>query len=49
MWQCRVEIEHYSVAYFNRIIMFEALSSVLPLRVGIIHAAKLHECIVSLT
>ena len=25
MWQSRVEIEHYSVAYFNRIAAFEAL------------------------
>ena len=25
MWQSRVEIEHYSVAYFDRITMFEAL------------------------
>ena len=25
MWQPRVEIEHYSVAYFHRIIVFEAL------------------------
>ena len=25
MWQSRVEIEHYSVVYFNRIITFEML------------------------
>ena len=25
MWQSRVEIEHYSVAYFDRIAAFEAL------------------------
>ena len=25
MWQSRVEIEHYSVAYFERITAFEAL------------------------
>ena len=25
MWQSRVEIEHYSVAYFRRITAFEAL------------------------
>ena len=25
MWQSRVEIEHYSVAYFARIASFEAL------------------------
>ena len=25
MWQSRVEIEHYSVAYFARIAAFEAL------------------------
>ena len=25
MWQSRVEIEHYSIAYFNRVTAFEAL------------------------
>ena len=25
MWQSRVEIEHYSIAYFDRIAVFEAL------------------------
>ena len=25
IWQSRVEIEHYSVAYFTRITVFEAL------------------------
>ena len=25
MWQSRVEIEHYSVAYFNRVTAFEGL------------------------
>ena len=25
MWQSRVEIEHYSVTYFNRITVFEVL------------------------
>ena len=25
MWQSRVEIQHYSVAYFDRVIVFEAL------------------------
>ena len=25
MWQSQVEIEHYSVAYFDRIAVFEAL------------------------
>ena len=25
MWQSRVEIEHYSIAYFDRIAAFEAL------------------------
>ena len=25
MWQSRVEIEHYFVVYFHRIIVFEAL------------------------
>ena len=25
MWQSRVNIEHYSVAYFDRIAVFEAL------------------------
>jgi len=25
MWQSWIELEHYSIAYFNRITMFEAL------------------------
>ena len=25
MWQSRVEIEHYSIAYFDQITAFEAL------------------------
>ena len=25
MWQSQVEIEHYSVAYFNRVTVFETL------------------------
>ena len=25
MWQSQIEIEHYSVAYFGRITVFEAL------------------------
>ena len=25
MWQSRVEIEHYSIVYFNRIAVFEVL------------------------
>ena len=25
MWQSRVEIEHYSIAYFDRVTMFKAL------------------------
>ena len=25
MWQCCVETEHYSIAYFDRITAFEAL------------------------
>ena len=25
MWQSRVEIEHYSIAYFDRVTVFEAL------------------------
>ena len=25
MWQSRVEIEHYSVAYFDRVTVFEVL------------------------
>ena len=37
MWQSWVEIEHYSVAYFDRITAFEALYSVeLSLRAGLI-------------
>ena len=30
MWQSRVEIEHYSVAYFARIAAFEALIYTAP-------------------
>ena len=25
MWQSQVEIEHYSIAYFNRVTAFKAL------------------------
>ena len=48
MWQSRVEIENYSVAYFDRVVT-EVLrySAVLPLRAGLIRAAKLHQCLIS--
>ena len=37
MWQSRVEIEGYSVAYFDRIVAFKARRTAeLPLRVGLI-------------
>ena len=38
MWQSRVEIELYSVAYFERIAAFEALNAVFPLQAGLIRA-----------
>ena len=41
MWQSQVEIEHYSVAYFNHI-------TELLLRVGLIRAAYVHEYLISL-
>ena len=36
VWQSWVEIEHYSVAYFDRITALKRCSTVLPLRVGLI-------------
>ena len=38
MWQSRVEIELYSVAYFECIAAFEALNAVFPLQAGLIRA-----------
>ena len=38
MWQSRVEIEHHSVAYFERIT---ACNAVLPLQAGLIALCKL--------
>ena len=46
MWQSRVEIEHYSVAYFDRVTAFKACSAVVPLRMGLIRTAKLHQCLI---
>ena len=37
MWQSRIEIEYYSVAYFERITKFEHYSTELLLRAGLIH------------
>ena len=36
VWQSRVEIEHYSVVYYDRITAFEAFCAELQLRVGLI-------------
>ena len=41
MLQSWVEIEHYSVAYFDSVIVFEA-------RAGLIRAVKVYECMISL-
>ena len=38
MWQSQVEIEHYSVAYFDRITAFKFTD--LSLRAGLIHTAR---------
>ena len=38
VWQSRVEIEHYSVAYYDRITAFEALCAEIQLRAGLICA-----------
>ena len=39
MWQSRIEIDYYFIAYFERITDFDArYSAELPLRVGLIRA-----------
>ena len=38
MWQCQVEIKHYSIAYFDRITVFEALQSRTSVGLGLVHA-----------
>ena len=43
-----VEIEHYSVAYFDHVTLFERCSAKLLLRVSLIHTAKVHEYLISL-
>ena len=49
VWQSRVEIEHYSIAYFDHVTAFPRLkrcSAELSLRAGLIRAAKVqaHLC-----
>ena len=36
MWQSRVEIEHYFVAYFDHVTALQCLSAELRLRVGLV-------------
>ena len=48
MWQPRVEIEHYSIANFKGLLHSKRCSTELPLRVGLIHAAKMYEYLISL-
>ena len=47
MWQSRVEIEHYSVAYFQRITAFEALQRRTSVRGGAhkrcVNVSSIHE------
>ena len=38
MWQSRVEIEHYSVAYLIALLRSKHSSAELPLRAGLIRA-----------
>ena len=38
MWQSRIEIKHYSIAYFNRVAAFKGYSAKFPLRVGLVCA-----------
>ena len=38
IWQSRIDIEYYSVAYFKCTTKFDSYSAELPLRVGLIHA-----------
>ena len=39
MWQPRVEIEHYSVAHFDHVKVFEVCSAEIPFRLGLIICA----------
>ena len=45
MWQSRVEIEHYSIAYLSR---SKCCSAELPLRAGLIRAAWMYGYLISL-
>ena len=49
VWQSRVEIEHYSVTYFNRITAFERCNIVLLFFTGGAHTRRVtHEYFISL-
>ena len=37
MWQSQIEIEYYSVTYFERVTKLTRYSAELPLRAGLIH------------
>ena len=47
MWQSQVEIEHYSVAYFDYIITFEALQCITSIKGGAhtccVNVSSIHE------
>ena len=48
VWQSRVELKHYSVAFSTALPRSKYCSMELPLRAGLIYAVKLHQCQVSL-
>ena len=43
VWQSRIEIEYFSVAYFEWITEFDALSAKLPLGAGLIRASWMYQ------
>ena len=48
MWQSRVEIEQYSIVQLTVLPRLKRCCAKLPLRAGLIHAAKMHEYLISL-
>lgn len=46
VWQSHVDIEHYIVTQFNCVTTFEVLLHALS--VGLVHAAKVHEYLISI-
>ena len=48
VWQPQVEIKHYSVVYFNRVAVFEALQRRTPVKGGAhTHSVYMHEYLIS--